>query len=517
MKFKKTLAVILSALMLFSTATVTFAAGEAGNDINYTISNPYAGVNFETDKAYKADLHSHTTFSDGHETLPAMAERHYDLGFDIYAVTDHSSTHYSFTENNFVPAMRVISLVKNEFLAEDVLLATGGTTANGNAYQVRKDEATKDEYYSQTIGGVQGHEMMGVPFGNEQNGTSFNNAHINTWFADWGHGRFGGTSEYEKVISSIDGLGGLSVINHPGEYTNARDVVYTKDAYNKDDVMFNYYINKYENLLLKYDSCLGIDINSKGDSRTRFDRKLWDTLLTDLLPYGRNVFAIATTDAHNLDVVDSGFTMHYMPSLTSANLKANMQAGAFFPSSKCVGNFDELVILRNELKALTDNAEAQALATELDGIIAASEIEMANGDSGRKYEAEENETAPLFTNVVVDEENDTITLEAKDALTIHWIANGKVIHVGNSIDLDDYSADIKNYVRAEAYGIGGVCYTQPFALEYDGAPKADIEDRDLFFDWGKIVTVICDIPVRAIIAILPKQLLVSIISLFMGA
>ena len=518
MKFKKTLAAVLSALMLFSTATVAFAEGgnATAEGIDYTISNPYKDVNFETDKAYKADLHSHTTFSDGRETLPAMAERHYELGFDIYAVTDHSSAHYSFTENHFVPAMKVISLIKNKFLSEEVLLENGGKTSAGNDYVVRIDNETKDEYYSQTIDGVQGHEMMGVPFGNEQNGTSFNNAHVNTWFVEWGHGRLGGTSDYESVISAIDGLDGLSVINHPGEYTSARDVVYTEDAYNKDNIMFNYYINKYENLLLNYNTCIGIDINSKGDTRTRFDRKLWDTLLADLLPYGRNVFAIATTDAHNLDIVDSGFTMHYMPSLTSANLKANMKAGAFFPSSKCIGNYDELVTLRNELKALTDNADAQSLALELDEILAESEKEMAKGNSGRKYEAEEDETAPLFTNVVVDDEKDTITLEADNALTIHWIADGKVIHVGNTIDLDEYSSEIKNYVRAEAYGIGGVCYTQPFALQYDGVPTKNVDEFGCFFDWGKIATIICDVPVKAIVAVLPKQLLVSIISLFMG-
>ena len=33
----------------------------------------------------------------------------------------------------------------------------------------------------------------------------------------------------------------------------------------------------------KYDSCIGIDINSKGDGRTRYDRKLWDILLSKVV------------------------------------------------------------------------------------------------------------------------------------------------------------------------------------------------------------------------------------------
>ena len=500
MKFKKALAVVMSILMLFTIAPVAMAADA---DTDYTIENPYANVNFETDKAYKADLHSHTTFSDGSNPLPDMVARHYELGFDIHAITDHSACFYSFTEPKHVDIMKLFSLVKNGFVISDAL-SESGTTAAGNSYTVTENEAG-DQFYAENGG----KPMMGVPFGNEQNGTSFNNAHICTWFADFGHGRLGGTSYYEDVISAIDGLGGLSVINHPGEYTNARDEVYTADAYNKDDIMYNYKIRKFEHLLINYDSCIGIDINSKGDSRTRFDRKLWDIMLQDLLPISRNVFAIATSDAHNLNIVDSGYTMHYMPELTSSALKKNMEDGGFFAASKYVGNYDELVTLRDELKAI-DTEEAQAFYATLDALVTSSAEEMANGGSGHKYEAPEGTARPLFTNVVVDEKEDTITLEADNAIVIHWIADGKVIHVGNTIDLDDYSDEIRNYVRAEAYGTGGVMYTQPFALDYNSVPKGEVGDFGDYFDWGIIASAICDNLVRALAFILPIDLIVSI-------
>lgn len=498
MKFKKVLAVVMSVLMLFAISPMAMAAD---GDTDYKIENPYQNVNFETDKPYKADLHSHTTFSDGSNPLPDMVARHYELGFDIHAVTDHSACFYGFTTPDHVDVMKLFSLVKNGFVNSDAL-SENGTTAAGNAYTVTTNTAG-DQFYAENGG----KPMMGVPFGNEQNGTSFNNAHINTWFVDYGHGRLGGTSYYEDVISAIDGLGGLSVINHPGEYTNARDEVYTADAYNKDDIMYKYKIRKFEHLLINYDSCIGIDINSKGDSRTRFDRKLWDILLQDLLPVSRNVFAIATSDAHNLNIVDSGYTMHYMPELTSAALKKNMQEGGFFAASKYVGNYDELVTLRDELKTI-GTAAALAFAETLDAIVTSSAEDMANGGSGHKYEAPEGAARPLFTNVVVDEKEDTITLEAENALVIHWIADGKVIHVGNTIDLDDYSDEIRNYVRAEAYGIGGVMYTQPFALDYNGVPKGG--DFGDYFDWGIIASAICDNLVRGLAAILPIDLIVSI-------
>ncbi len=499
---KKFAAIGLSLLMLTTIAPVSFAASE---DIDYKIDNPYQNVNFETDKAYKADFHSHTTFSDGNNSLAEMVERHYELGFDIHAVTDHSTTFYGYTTPGNVPAMKFFGLVKNGIIADEAL-SESGTAANGKTYKVTTADSG-DQFYSQD----DGKQMLGVPYGNEQNGTSFNNAHINTWFVDYGNGRFGGTSYYEDVIKAIDGLGGLSVINHPGEYTNARDEVYTADAYNKDDIMYNYKIRKFEHLLLNYKSCIGIDINSKGDSRTRFDRKLWDIMLQDLLPMGRNVFAIATSDAHNLEIVDSGYTMHYMSELTSAKLQENMSQGGFFAASKYVGNYDELVTLRDELKAI-DTEEAQAFYATLDALVTSSAEEMANGGDGHKYEAPEGAARPLFTNVTVDENEDTITLEADNALVIHWIADGKVIHVGNTIDLDDYSDEIRNYVRAEAYGEGGVMYTQPFALDYEGVPTND--DFGFFFDWGILASAICDNVVRLLIAILPIKLINDIAGLF---
>ncbi len=494
---KKALSLAMSAIMLSSFASLAFAANA---DVDYEITNPYAAVDFSTYKAYKADLHSHTTFSDGHDSLPAQVERHYELGFDIYARTDHSTVSYGYMAHDYVPAMKVLGLIKNGEVGGEVLSASG-TAANGKAYKV--ETVNGDELYSQ----ADGHKMLSVPFGNEQNGTSFNNAHVNTWFVDYGNGRIGGTSEYESVISAIDGLGGLSVINHPGEYTNARDEIYTADAYNKDNVSYSYKINKFENLLLKYKTCIGIDINSKGDSRTRFDRKLWDIMLQDIIPHGRNVFAIATSDAHNLDIVDSGYTMHYLESLTSENLKKNMENGAFFAASKYVGNFDELVTLRNELKEI-GGTDALAFAAQLDALIAQSEQEMAEGDDGQKYEAPEGTARPLFTNVTVNDTEDTIALEADNALVIHWIANGKVIHVGDTIDLDDYSDKIGSYVRAEAYGTGGVCYSQAFVLDYEGAPEA--EERGFFFDWGVIASFICDNLVKFILGILPLNLIAEI-------
>ncbi len=488
-KFVKITAVILALSMLLTAAPIAFA----GEDIDYDITNPYATIDFSTVNQYKADLHSHTTFSDGNETLPAMTERHYEMGFDIYAITDHGTNSYGYTTQTFNDPLKLISWVKNGGVYNDVL-EVSGKTSDGVDYRVDTDAATNDEYYIETVDGKDGHKMMRVPYGNEQNPTSFNNAHVNSWFVDYGNGVLGGTSNYESPIAAVDRLGGLTVINHPGEYTNARDEDNQENAYDLDDPVYNYKITKFAKILSEYNTCLGIDINSKGDSRTRYDRKLWDILLQKLVPHGRNVYAIATTDAHNLGIVDSGYTVMLMNNLTSADLKVAMENGQFFAASKYIGNANEM----SAYKAIAEDintAEAQILVQMLETALA----------SGEKFYAGEDAIVPVVTNIVVDDENDTITLSTDNAVVIRWIADGKEIASGSTIDLDDYSNEIGSYVRAEIVGAGGIIYTQAFTLDYDGAPEA--EDFGTFFDFGGIVSAICDTIVKLLPYILPLKLI----------
>lgn len=486
---KKILALILAASMLLTAAPVAFAHA----DIDYEITSPYESVDFSNVNQYKADLHSHTTFSDGNETLPKMLERHYELGFDIYAITDHGTVSYGYTSQEFNNPVKLISWIKNGGVYNDVL-SSNGTAENGNPYRVENDSATNDEFYVQTINGQDAHKMLRVPFGNEQNPTSFNNAHVNTWFVDYGNGKLGGTSNYRSPIAAVDELGGLSVINHPGEYTNARDEETQESAYNLDDPVYNYKISKFASILNEFDTCLGIDINSKGDSRTRYDRKLWDILLQKLVPNGRNVYSIATTDAHNLGIVDSGYTVILMNDLTSADLKDAMSKGQMFAASKYIGNVNEMQAYKAIAEKI-NTPEAAQLVQMFDTVLS----------TGEKFYAGEDAIVPVVKNIAIDETEDKISIETENAVVIRWIADGKEIASGASIDLDDYSDKIGSYVRAEIVGVGGVMYTQAFTLDYDGAPEA--ENLDNFFDFGGIVSLICDTIVKLLPYILPLKLI----------
>lgn len=453
-KFKKLsvkiLAVLMSLAMLSGFATFSFAAIAADvSNIDYTIQDPYQNVDWQTWGQYKVNLHCHTLVSDGTMNFNDVIEKHYELGYDALAITDHGTTDYGWVTPNVLPMFKIFSKIKAKDLSSKV---TG---------------LTQERYEEITTPGADGKTMIRIPYGIENNPTSLNNAHVNSWFAPYGDGVLGGTSDYERPLKGVEEAGGLSVINHPGEYTSAKNESNPELAYNED---YSYYIKKFTNLLLKYHSCIGIDINSKTDNRTKNDRKLWDILLKNCIPQGRSVFAIGSSDAHRLSAIDSGWTVHLMPNLTVDDLRTSMETGAFFAGSRFIKNTKEL-------------AEIGAAIGE---------------DLGSEWSVPTDAgiVQPKVTSISVSQAEDSITINTKNARLVRWIADGEQIATGSTIKLDDYSDKIGSYVRAEIFGNGGILYSQAFVLKYDNSPKA--ESSGFFYDFGKLISVFRDTLLKAL-------------------
>lgn len=480
-KMTRTVSVLLSVVMLFSCfAVFGFAEEDA-----FTISNPYADIDWDTVGRYKTALHSHTNASDGSISLRQSLERHYETGFDIVAVTDHGTLDMSWREPlgyNLIGKF-LTAVGRNE--GELDYLGDSGEFANGTTYTV--ETRGGDDYL---VTG-DGREILRVPFGTENNAVSVN-AHVNSWFAEY---KNNAPSDYRTAISGVDAAGGLSVINHPGEYTQARYELYTEDAYDPENLSYKYYINKFYSLITEFDSCLGIDINSKGDGRTRYDRKLWDTLLTQAAKDGETVLALATSDAHQLDKIDTGSVVVLAPEKTSAALKTALQNGIFFPQSTCIGNYDELVAVAEGIKALYGETE---LYNELAQVIADYEAERDeiahssdDGAVGARYDAIDDagyfdkDARPAIDSLFVDDGENTITINSENALIVRWISDGKQFAVTKAdeavIDLDDYADAVGGYVRAEVFGEGGVVYTQAFMLNQDKVTGSAKRSVDLGF------------------------------------
>ena len=410
-KTNKIISIVLSLLLIFSVTVIAYAEEEA-----YTISSPYSDVIWEGDGAwgaYKGNLHSHSTYSDADVDLATMVKEYYNQGYDFLANSDHGITGTQWNQDQTclplyayqtILGNKVASLTDEEF--------EGITTGTYPLYD----------------GTVRGTKMTCVTGANELNNLTLTKRHVNGYFLPAGVGDgFGGRENgYELAVAFVENNGGLSHINHPGDFLESKD--------NIDAVSDPKNVKFFGDILLKYDSCLGIEVYNENNGVTPYDRILWDNLLMYCLPYGKNVYGFSNTDAHREKDIDTSFSVFMMPENNTENIKAAMENGTFF--------------------AVTRIAKPNS--------IIGPEEEIDARNSELPY--------PVFTKVEVD--GHTVNVTAENADTIQWIADGKVIASGEisqgaaSLNLDEIEGAASfSYVRAELYGEGGACLTQALVIE----------------------------------------------------
>ncbi|HRT82601.1 MAG TPA: hypothetical protein P5127_05520, partial [Oscillospiraceae bacterium] len=266
--FKSCLAFSLCLSLLLPFAVTASAVPNAGGK-TYTITNPYESVDWDTWGHYKANLHAHSTISDGNDSFVDVIEAYYARDYDILAMTDHGVVNKGW---NVTPSPLPI-------LSFHMILG-------------RPVPLSNQRYLEITTGADRaGRGMTDVPFGIELNAAVIRKNHVNGFFVDYGHGDWGRENDYEGPIAAVDKLGGLSHINHPGDWLgSAKDIEIARDPKN---------IKFFADILKKYPSCLGIEIINSHDSPTRHDRVLWDGLLESVIPTGRNVWGFANSDSHD--------------------------------------------------------------------------------------------------------------------------------------------------------------------------------------------------------------------------
>ncbi len=442
--FKKLLSVALAALIMMQVCS--FGIAFAGSN-NYQIISPYEDVIWSGENAwgaYKGSLHSHTTYSDADDTLPVMVKEAYAQDYDFLAIADHGITGVDWDK---APAIQPLYLY--QYIID-------------NPYEhltTEEYEAIKNGTYND-----RGKIMVPVLGANEFNNLSLTKNHVNGYFLDpdVGNGFAGMENEYgyEQAIKYIEENGGLSHINHPGDWLGSNQ--------NADVVNDPENVKFFGDLILKYKSCLGTEIFNEHNGTTGYDRILWDNLLMYCLPYGKNVIGFSNTDAHNTDNVDTSYSYFMMKENNVENIKATMQSGAFFgvttrlrPNDK-IGPYEEIDCMNSGIPA------------------------------------------PMFTSLTVD--GHKITVTAKESDTVQFIANGNVIlkkEIGSNavtLDLDTIKgAEDFQYVRVELFGEGGLCLSQALIIDNGAEPlKFEAETNILdslidFFKGTKIYTIFQEI------------------------
>ena len=376
------------------------------------IKNPYKDVSSllgDDNNHYKTNLHTHSTISDANEDYDKMIKGHYDRDYDILGFADHGVIGKEWNkEPTKLPLYRYQKL-------------TGNTVTKLTDEEYRG--ILNGSYGSQTRTKTRG--MQCVTGGIELNMLTLTKSHVNGYFCDFGEGNLGFENGFEYAVKGVDKAGGISVINHPGDWLgSARD--YSKATAPENVRLFGDIFNRYP-------SCAGMEVLNENDSPTRADRILWDALLQYVIPRGkRNVWGFANSDAHDIAHIDTSFMDFIMPEYSTENVKDCMENGKFF------------AIGRRARPELGDDFAGTG-------------------------------AYPAVTAIDVDEENEMITVTGKNTDKIQWIANGGIIKessdmnedgtVTSVIRLREHSDKITCYVRFQLLGSGGICIAQPFVID----------------------------------------------------
>ena len=402
MKFSKKLIAISLVIAIVSALFLPVSA--FAGQVSYEITSPYETVDWDNWNQYQAQLHTHTLYSDGTIDVKDVVERYYELGYDILAVTDHGVVNKGW---NRVP--EVLDLI------------------GYNQYINNFKPMSNERYKEITVEGAgrNGRPMLDVPYGIELNALVVRKNHVNGFFVDYGNGILGAEEDYETVIAGNSAAGGITFINHPGDFIAANKENGRAEDYNQLKVFID--------PLLKYDSCVGIEIFNLRDTTDRADRILWDTILQYTIPQGKNVWGFSNDDSHALDDIDVTREIMLMPELSNEALRTAMENGTFFACSKYA---------RYEM----------------------GEDFVGTGDYAQ------------ISRVIVDDDADIIAVDATNYDVIEWIADGEIIATGDTLDLKEHSDEIGCYVRFQIKNEGGIVCSQPFVCD----------DGDMTDDAGKI-------------------------------
>lgn len=380
----------------------------------FKITNPYESVTeliTNPDNHYKTNLHTHSTYSDANFTMTEMIEGFYDNDFDILAMTDHGIWGKEWDQD---PSIIPLYLFQNLWHGKRKHPTTEEYKALVNGtHKTPKNSRTKKR------------GLACVPGCIEANMCTIMKNHVNCYFTDDAcEGICGKENDFEIPIRKTEKSGGLSHINHPTDWLNARK--YPDCATDEQNVAF------FADLLRRYHSCLGIEVLNMYDIPNRCDRILWDSLLKTLIPEGkRTVWGFSNSDAHRVGEIDTAFMDFILPEYSIKNLRSAMENGTFFSIARYA---------KNEL----------------------GEDFVGKGE------------VPKVTEISVDDDADIITIKGINCKAIEWIADGKVIKsnkleadgkITSSINLGELSDEISCYVRAQLLGDGGILMTQPFICD----------------------------------------------------
>lgn len=359
---------------------------EAGEKQKLLVVNAYKDINWSNIGRYKANFHTHTSQSfDTQFTTTQVVDKYKNASYDILALTDHDFNPYPWSMFDLWN-----SNAESRNSSEMGILAIPGC-------ELSKDRRNN---WSESTGGEFNHHT------------------------DLFTGRHG--QEFMSLRESYaytEALGGLQIINHPGQYWNL-STEYKNGEKNSPEW-------HAENFRL-YKSLVGLEAYNQGNRRQN-DRILWDQILTLTMPV-RPVWGFSCDDTHTTEQYFRNYQYMLMPELTADALKDALKNGSSIFSYEYTGSG----------KALS----------------------------------------PHISSIETDDTHHLITINSDDSDEIKWIssfhrtgtaastATNTIVGYGKTFD---YTGFRGSYVRALLKNKYGETATQPFGFDEDLIVDVNIE------------------------------------------
>ncbi|SIQ13290.1 PHP-associated [Alkalispirochaeta americana] len=232
------------------------------------LHNPYQEIDWSRATPHKANLHTHTRYSDGLYSPRRMIQEYQQRGYTILAITDHNHVTWPWPD----------------------------------------PDHTSQENYPEMIR-IMGNEISDVH-------------HLGSYFTNYNIagrryrpivGRLGqrrAEITIQDVLKQIGQRQGAAVLFHPGRYSHS--------------------LEWYYDLFLEYPHLLGLEIINRNN-RYPQDRYLWDSLLSALMPE-RPLWGFASDDAHRLGHIGYAFSVFPLEEATPRTVRSAMERGAFYTS-----------------------------------------------------------------------------------------------------------------------------------------------------------------------------------------
>lgn len=256
--------------------------------------NPYRDVQWDSTGHYKANLHTHTTASDGSWNPHQVVDQYHQEGYRILAITDHDNyaarTTWPWQEFDKIrPSTRSLS-----YLAD-------GKFSNfcGNLTYENRDPADLGMI------AIQGHEISRT-------------LHAQSLFSDW-HST---SSNLDEQLRGAAARGGLAVMNHPAHH-------WTKVTPLPAELP-EATVQNYIELYTTHTNLMALEIVNGAVPITHrpYDRAVWDRVLEALMPE-RPVWGMASDDMHSKQF-GIGWVVFLAPVFDEASVRQAFVDGAFY-------------------------------------------------------------------------------------------------------------------------------------------------------------------------------------------